>query len=177
MKTRDLVIIAVFTALMCVLAPLSIPLTGQVPISLATLVVMLMGVVLGAKKSSIAVCLYIIIAIIGVPVLAGYRSGVSAVFGPTGGYIWGYIPLAYMSGALSNKFEGKKDIIYTVLGMLIGTVILYTLGTIWYIYFTKTKVLAAILACVTPFIPGDIVKMIVVILLGPRLRNILNKVN
>lgn len=175
MKTKDLVIIAVFTALMCVLAPLSIPLVGEVPISLATLVVMLMGVVLGAKKSSIAVCLYIVIALIGVPVLAGYRSGAAAVFGATGGYIWGYIPLAYLTGALANKYEGKKDIVYTLLGMLIGTVILYTLGTIWYIYFTKTEVLAALLACVTPFIPGDIVKMIVVILLGPRLREVLDR--
>lgn len=177
MKTRDLVIIAVFSALLCVLAPLSIPLTGEVPISLATLVVMLMGVVLGSKKASIAVCLYIIIAMIGVPVLAGYKSGVASVFGPTGGYIWGYIPLAYMTGALSNKYEGKKDILYTVLGMAIGTVILYALGTVWYVYFTKTEFLVALAACVTPFIPGDIVKMIVVIILGPRLRDILNKVN
>lgn len=177
MKTRDLVIIAVFTALLCVLAPLSTPLTGQVPISLATLVVMLMGVVLGANKSGVAVCLYIIIAIIGVPVLAGYKSGIASVFGPTGGFIWGYIPLAYVSGALSNKYEGKKDIVYTVLGMVIGTVILYALGTFWYVYFTKTELKAAILACVTPFIPGDIVKMIIVLLLGPRLRKILNKVN
>lgn len=177
MKTRDLVIIAVFTALMCVLAPLSIPLSGQVPISLATLVVMLMGVVLGAKKSSIVICLYIIIALIGVPVLAGYKSGAASVFGPTGGFILGYIPLAYITGALSNKYEGKKDILYTILGMVIGTVVLYALGTAWYVYFTKADVLAAVLACAVPFIPGDIVKMIVVIILGPRLRNILNKVN
>lgn len=177
MKTKDLTIIALFTALLCVLAPISIPLSGQVPISLATLVVMLIGVVLGSKKGCIAIALYIIIGLIGIPVFSSYRSGASVLFGMTGGYIFGYIPLAYITGFLSGKYEGKKDILYTLLGMLIGTVILYTIGTIWFIFYTKMSLGAALAACVLPFIPSDILKMIVVIIIGPKLKSVLNKLN
>ena len=166
MKTKRLVLISLFTALLAVIAPLSIQI-GQIPISLATLMVMLTSFILGKKNSVIVVLIYILLAIIGLPILAGYKSGISSLFGMTGGYIFGYIPLAYFSSYFGNDSFYKK-----VIGMLLGTILLYTIGTIWFIIYTKTELWSSLLICVIPFIPGDIIKMIVISLFEKRIRNI-----
>lgn len=77
---------ALLCALICVLAPLSIPLSTLVPISLATFVIMLIGTIFDYKLSTIAVCLYLLMGFVGVPVFAGYESGPTALFGVTGGF-------------------------------------------------------------------------------------------
>lgn len=172
MNTKDYVLIAVLTALLCVIAPLSIPLSGGVPISLASFMIMLIGVLLKNVKATIVVILYILLAIFGLPVLAGYLSGVDRVFGITGGFIWGYIPLAFVCGLfsrLSINFDNKKRTVYLALGMLLGTIILYTIGLIWFISFTKLDLVYALSACVLPFILGDIIKIILVLIISPRL--------
>lgn len=172
MNTKDYVLIAVLTALLCVVAPLSIPLSGGVPISLASFMIMLIGVLLKNVKATIVVILYILLAIFGLPVLAGYLSGVDRVFGITGGFIWGYIPLTFVCGLfsrLSINFDNKKRTVYLALGMLLGTIILYTIGLIWFINFTKLDLVYALSVCVLPFILGDIIKIILVLIISPRL--------
>ena len=169
MKTKRLVLISLFTALLAVIAPLSIQI-GQVPISLATLMVMLTSFVLGKNDSVIVVLIYILLAAIGIPVLASYKSGVSALLGMTGGYIFGYIPLAYLSSFFGIDTWQKK-----VLGMLVGTVVLYLIGTIWFIIFTKMALWPALLACVIPFLPGDAIKILIVTLFEKRIRKLANK--
>ena len=86
--TYTLVAIALMTAVICVLAPLSLPI-GPVPISMATLVLFLSIYVLGWKKATISVCLYILLGLVGVPVFSGFTGGVSKLAGATGGYIVG----------------------------------------------------------------------------------------
>ena len=166
MKTKRLVLISLFTALLAVIAPLSIQI-GQIPISLASFMIMLTSFILGKKDSVIVVFIYILLAIIGLPVLASYKSGISSLFGMTGGYIFGYISLAYFSSYFGNDTFYKK-----ILGMLLGTILLYTIGTIWFIIYTKTELWPSLLICVVPFIPGDIIKIVVVALFEKRFRNI-----
>ena len=173
MSTRRIVTNGVFTALMCVLSPLSIPLVGGVPISLATLVVMIMGFFLGRKDGTICVAIYIFIGLIGIPVFSGFKAGVEVLFGITGGYIFGYLPLAYLSGLfneLSINMDTKKKILFQASGMLLGTVVLYAIGTAWFIYYTGYSIEASLAACVLPFIPGDIIKMFVTAILYNRLK-------
>jgi biotin transport system substrate-specific component len=167
LSVRQSAAVALMAAVICVLSPLSIPLASQVPISLATLAVMLAGALLGSKAGTLAVLIYIILGMIGLPVFAGWTSGAAIVFGMTGCYIIGYLPLAFCTGYF---FESHPTPGALVLGMVIGTITLYTIGTVWFMLYTKTDLTASLTACVLPFLPGDVLKMILTALVTPRIR-------
>ena len=97
LTVKEMAFTAIMAAVICVLSPIAVPLAGEVPISLATLAVMLAGALLGRKLGSLSVLIYILLGMAGVPVFANYAAGAGIVFGMTGGYIVGYIPLAYMT--------------------------------------------------------------------------------
>ena len=168
MDIRTMSRCALMTAVIAVLAPISIPLTTMVPVSLATLAVMLAGVVLGPVEGLICTALYLVLGMIGVPVFAGYAAGIGVLAGVSGGYLIGYLPLAYFSGLFSAKAD--HSLLSMTLGMVIGTVILYVIGTVWFIVLTKMPLNAALLSCVVPFLGGDALKILAVCLIGPRLR-------
>ena len=169
MKTKRLVLISLFAALMAVVSPFSIKI-GPIPLSFATLIVMLTSFVLGNKDGAIVVFVYILLALFGIPVLSGFKSGAAALFGMTGGYIFGYLPLAFLSSYFG--YDNWKN---KMLGMLLGTIVLYTFGTIWFMVYTHTALWPSLLACVLPFLPGDFIKMMIVVLTEERLRKILKK--
>ncbi len=177
-KTRNLVLCAMCAAITCILAPISIPI-GPVPISLCTFAVMLAGVLLGAKFGFISQLIYVLLGAVGVPVFAGYSAGVSCIAGMTGGYIVAYPVLALLTGLLYWKFgrnqSGKLRVLWMFLAMLIGTVVLYAIGTAWFCTVSGTGVAAAMGTCVIPFLPGDILKMIVVILISLPLEKAIAK--
>ncbi len=160
--------IALTAAIISVLAPISLPIVGEVPISLATLGVMLGGVLLGSRNGAIAAALYLVLGAIGIPVFAGYTSGAAILFGVTGGYLFGYIPLAYFSGLFYERAKSNR-IAAALIGMAIGTAVLYVLGTIWFIFVTKMDIAGALMACVIPFLPGDALKMAAVAMVAPQL--------
>lgn len=167
MKTKRLVLVSLFAALMAIVSPFSIKI-GPIPISLATLMVMLTSFVLGKKDGTFVVFIYILLALFGIPVLSGFRSGVSSLFGMTGGYIFGYLPLAYLS-----SYFGYDDNVHKLYGMLLGTFVLYLIGTLWYMFFTHSALWSSLLVCVFPFLPGDFIKMGVVVLIEERIRKML----
>ena len=117
-KTKELAYIALMTAVISVLAPISLPIVGEVPISLATLAVMLSGVLLGSRNGAAAAALYLVLGAIGVPVFAGYTSGAGILFGVTGGYLFGYIPLAFLSGWFYERAKPEKKIMAAFAGMI-----------------------------------------------------------
>lgn len=175
MKTKDITTIAICLALMCVLSPLSIPLSGGVPISLATFVVMVLAIVLKQYKSMIVVALYLLLGLIGLPVFGNFSSGASILFGMTGGYLFGYLLLAYITGLFASKFESKETKIkniYLMLGMILGTVALYILGTAYFMKYTGMNLQSSMMACVIPFIPGDLIKMVVALIISPRIEKL-----
>ena len=168
-STKDIVHVSLFAAITCILAPNSIPLAGGVPISLASLVAMLAGVMLGKKKGALSILIYVLIGAIGLPVFSGYKAGVSVLFGVTGGFILGFIPLAYISGYFSELADTKdKPIIYQIIGMLIGTIVLYLIGMIWFEIVMKLPFLSALMDCVIPFLPGDLLKIGIVALFSTK---------
>ena len=173
MPLRRIVRIALMAAVLCVLSPLAIPLSTQVPLSLATFAVMLSGALLGSKDGTFAVLTYILLGAAGLPVFANYRAGADVLFGVTGGFILGYLPLAYLTARipeLTKKHgqEGKR-IPLTAIGALAGTAVLYLMGTVWFVLFAKATPAQALAACVLPFLPGDLVKIAAVCLLSPRI--------
>lgn len=176
MKTRDMVMCALLAAVICVLAPVSVPI-GPVPISLATFAVMLAGAVLGAKWGTMSSLIYILLGCVGVPVFAGWTGGIDKVAGSTGGYIVGYLPLAFCTGLFVDLFAKKagKVMLYVWLtvGMVIGNVILYVLGTAWFIQVSGATFSDALAWCVTPFLGGNFIKMAAVLIIAPQIRKAL----
>ena len=93
----------------------------------------------------------------------------------TGGYILGYLPLAYMTGWFVDRYGTK--IKFLVSGTFLGTLILYVLGTLWFMFITKIGLMASLAACVIPFLPGELLKIVVVCILVPRLSRFLHLQN
>ena len=168
MDIRTMSRCALMTAVIAVLAPISIPLTTMVPISLATLAVMLAGVVLGPGEGVLCTALYLLLGAIGVPVFAGYAGGIGVLAGVSGGFLIGYLPLAYFSGRFSVNDEHPLSSM--VPGMITGTAVLYLIGTVWFLLLTKLPLSAALAACVLPFLGGDALKILAVCMIGPRVR-------
>ena len=97
-NVRDFCYISAFTAIIAVMAQISIPLPAGVPLTLQTLAVPLAGIVLGAKRGCVSTLLYVLLAAVGVPVLANMTGGIGYVFGITGGFIISFPVMALLSG-------------------------------------------------------------------------------
>ena len=168
MSTYELVLCALCAAVTCILAPLSVPLAGEVPISLATFAVLLSGILLGAKLGALSQVVYVLLGSVGVPVFAGWTAGIGITLGVTGGYIIGYIPMAFIAGLLYHRFgrneSGARKYAVMFVSMILATAALYTLGTAWFMAQTKMTLAASLAACVIPFLPGDLIKIAAVIL-------------
>ena len=159
-KVKQLTATALFAAIICVAAPVSIP-APAIPLSLATLAVMLAGALLGPARGTAAVSLYLIIGSIGIPVFAGFKGGFAVLAGPTGGYLAGYIALAFICGMSrmipSSSAKGFAFILTAL--CICGTIVLYTLGTIWYCVISSSTPASALVICIVPFLPGDSLKI------------------
>ena len=173
LTTYQLTLTAVMAAVICVLSPISIAIPiSPVPISLASLGIYLAVAVLGMKLGSLSCLIYLLLGLVGLPVFAGGSAGAAKLFGPTGGYLIGYLFLALIAGAFVGRFtENKwKNMAFAALGMILGTIVLYVLGTAWLAYSAGMDFQAALWAGVIPFIPGDLAKMVIAVLLGSAVR-------
>ena len=170
LTTHDLVLCALCAAVTCVLAPLSVPLAGEVPISLATFAVLLSGILLGAKLGGLSQLIYVLLGSVGVPVFAGWTGGIGITLGVTGGYIIGYIPMAFIAGLLYHRFgreaSGTRKYIVMFVSMILATAVLYILGTAWFMAQTGMTLGASLAACVIPFLPGGLIEIVAVMLVS-----------
>lgn len=181
MKTKDLVLVALFAAIIVVLAalpPIVLPWI-PVPITLQTFGVMLAGLVLGARRAALVLLLYVALALIGLPVLPGGRAGLAVLFGPTGGFLLGMIPGAFVVGYLARPFgagssevapSAYRDVARCLMaGIAGGILVVYLVGVPWLAFAAKMDFSKALLA-VTVFLPGDFVKAIIAAVLASRVR-------
>ena len=160
MRTKDLTLIAVMAALICVAGPLSIA-VGPIPISLCSFAVYLAGTVLGWKRGSLAVLIYLLIGLTGVPVFSGFSGGVQKLAGVTGGYLVGYIPCAMIAGLAVRDGQTRPEKPWLLPAALAaGTAVLYVIGTAWFMIQTKNPLGGALSMCVLPFLPGDAAKIV-----------------
>ena len=167
--------VALLAAVICVLGPLSIHIPiSPVPISLGILGIFLAVYINGWLYGTLSVLIYLLIGFVGVPVFSDFTAGITKLAGPTGGYMLGYIPLALIAGFFIAKFENKIPM--HVLGMILGTIVCYAFGTAWLAISLKMSLPAALMAGVVPYIPADIIKMVIAIGIGIPVRNAIRKI-
>lgn len=174
-STKNLVLVGLFTAITCILAPFSIPIPiSPVPISLTNLVLYISIFILGWKLATLSYTVYVFLGLIGLPVFSGFTGGPSKLAGPTGGYLIGFFFLIIIAGIFIEKFRGKKILYIT--GMVLGTIICYLFGTLWLSMQLSMSFIQGLTIGVFPYIIGDSVKIIIAMFLGPilttRLKNI-----
>ena len=171
-KTLDLsnakktALVGMMSALICVCGPLSVPI-GLIPVSLVPLAIFLSTNILGKKYGTLSCVVYVLIGLAGVPVFAGFTAGPAKLLGPTGGYILAYPIMAYISGLL---LERSKNIFLNMLGCLAALIVAYAIGTVWLSFQASMTFAAALLVAVVPFVPFDIVKIVIAVLLGKTVR-------
>ena len=154
---------ALMAALMCVLCPVSVPI-GPIPISLSILVILLTVYVLGTWRALVRYTVYLLLGAVGMPVFSGFQGGLAKLAGPTGGYLAGFWLMILVAGIIMEK--GKRNLLLTILGMLVGVAIDYAVGTAWFVFQTESTVVHALDVCVYPFIPFDVAKIVIAVLLG-----------
>ena len=165
--TQQLTLSALLCALLCVLAQVQIPLP-PVPLSLSLLAVHLCGALLGCRWGTAAVGCYVFLGAVGLPVFAGLGGGISALLGPTGGFILGYLPCAFVVGVLARHMGFSRRAL--MLSMAAGTLLCYAAGLCWFSLSTGAGLAAGLSACVLPFIPGDLLKIALAASLSLRLQ-------
>ena len=166
MRTRDMTYIALMAVVISVCSWLSIPMT--ISFTMQTFAVFTALLLLGGKRGFAAIVLYVFMGMVGLPVFTGFKSGIAAITGPTGGYIVGFI----LCGAFCWALEGRLK---AWLLLAIGNVICYIFGTVWFVYvYTSsgkaTTFGAALLMCVVPYIVPDAVKLGLALLVSKRLK-------
>ena len=167
LTTYQMAVTAVMAAVLCVLGPLTVPI-GAVPISLANFVICLSAWLLGPKFGTLSVAIYLVLGLVGIPVFSGYGAGLAKVAGPTGGYLVGYLLLAFIGGLFIEKSKGQPVI--SAVGLILGDAACYVLGTAWFVFQMKCELGHALAVCVYPFLLLDLAKIVVSCVVGALLR-------
>ncbi len=171
---RSIVLVAAFTALIAVGAWLSIPAFWfvAVPITLATLFVVLAGLLLGPWLGLAAVGLYLLAGIIGLPVFANGNSGVGYLLGPTGGFLLGYALAALIAGLISRI--NPENIVILIIAAIAASVAIYLPGVPWLHRWMvgnnpDHSLTVTLSKAVLPFLVGDTLKAIAAVLIARSL--------
>ena len=166
LSTREMVLIAMFSAVMAVCSWISVPTT--IPFTLQTFGVFSTMNILGGKKGFFSILVYILLGAVGMPVFSGFSAGISALTSYSGGYIWGFIFLALVYW-VAEKISGRK-IIVQVISLIIGMAVCYLCGTLWFMYVTKSTFIYGLSVCVVPYVLFDALKMILALLISVRVK-------
>lgn len=171
MNLRMTVYSALFTALIIIGGYIAIPI-GPVPIVLADFFVMLAGLFLGWKWGLASVVLYVFLGTLGLPVFAGGKAGLAVLMGPTGGFLPGYMLMVLVIGLIAGR--GKSSVLRNVIALTAGNILLFVVGIPWLKMNLHLSWPAALAMGLTPFVPGNIIKIIAAAVLGrillPRFR-------
>ena len=170
-KLKNLVYTALSAGLLCVLSPIALPF-GVVPITLCTLLIYLYAYIHAPKVAVFSVIIYVACGFTGLPVFSSFTGGITQLLSPSGGFILGYIPFVII---LTAGFKKTINSLLKFIIMLISTFVLYAVGAFWYLLWLKSGDINAVILMILPFIPGDIIKMTVVSLIGTKIKSVVNK--
>ena len=169
-QLRMMVFSSLLAALIAAGAYLSIPI-GPVPIILQNLFIFLAGLLLGWRWGLASVGIYLLAGAIGLPVFSGGAGGIGRLIGPTGGYLFGFLPAVYLIGLISENTDGK--IFWDVMSMICGSLIIYAFGVGWLKIITGMTLAKTLAVGMYPFLIGDALKIAVAIPIAKTLRPII----
>ncbi len=165
MKTKKLIICALFAAIICIAAPFYI-MIGPVPITFTLFALALCAFSAGSVSGAVSTGVYMLIGLAGIPVFSGFKGGFSVIASPTGGFIFSYVFVVLILGC-SVKAKRKSAV---VLWCTLALAVCYMAGTAWYMLVTKADIITALGVCVVPFILFDIIKLYVAYVVAKAVR-------
>lgn len=171
--SKKIVFTALFAALTAVCGFISIPVPGTpIPIVLQNMLVVLTGLMLGPVWGVAATVLFLAAGALGLPVFSGGTGGVARLMGPTGGFLYGYALATLAAGLIAQrpKYGVRTPVLRLVLATVLGFVVMYIPGVLHFMRVMDKTFSQTMTLCVIPYIPGDIVKMVVAVLLSSKLR-------
>ncbi|ENK1243957.1 biotin transporter BioY [Clostridium sporogenes] len=174
LEIRDMVYSALFATIIAVSSYITIPLPiSPVPITAQGLAVMLAGCVLTPVQAALSMVTFLFMGAIGIPVFSGGTSGIGVILGKTGGYLIGYLIGVIIISLLVRK---NKSLVSMLIACFIGgIVVVHILGSAWLGQVTSIGIKKAFLLGSAPFIPGDIIKAVVAVLIGKKLSKSIKK--
>lgn len=176
-KTKEITLIGLMAAVICIAGPLSLPLPfSPVPVSLTNLAIYFSVYILGMRRGVVSYLVYLLLGLVGLPVFSGFTGGAAKLFGPTGGYLIGFILMALIAGYCVDRWNGQM--IASFAGMVVGSAVNDLFGTLWLAYQmsmgSEQKFVdalpAAFAAGVLPFIVVDLAKIVLALLVGSQVR-------
>ena len=174
-RTYDMVYVGMFAVLIAICSWITIP--TVIPFTLQTFAVFLAVGVLGGKRGSLSVLVYILLGAVGIPVFSGFGAGMGFLLGNTGGYIVGFLFSALLMWGMERVLGRKTWVL--ALSMLLGLVLCYAFGTVWFmtVYARNTGAVGLMTVlgwCVFPFILPDLVKIALALVLSRQLGKVIH---
>ena len=170
MKAKNMALCGLFTAILALCAWLSVPM-GDMVITLQTFGIFLTLGLLGGKRGSITICVYLLLGAVGAPVFSGFRGGLGALLGTTGGYIFGFMLTALIYWIITSV---KDAPLTRLLAMILGMLLCYSCGSWWYMtrYLSGGQLTLGLvlMKCVIPYLIPDAIKLILAWILTGKLK-------
>lgn len=172
-KVKSITFVALFTALIAVCGFISIPVPGTpIPIVLQNMMVVLVGLLLGPLMGTCSTLLFLLLGAVGLPIFSGGGGGIARFLGPTGGFLYGYLLATLVSGLIARKpkIDKKTPLWILIIASFLGYVVMYIPGVIHFMLTMNATFSKTLTLCVIPYIPLDLVKMVLCIAIAATLR-------
>ena len=166
---QNLTLTALMAAILCIVGPIVIPI-GMVPMSFANMAIYLTIILLDKKMATISVGVYLLIGFVGLPVFSGFTGGAGKLFGPTGGYLIGYLILTWVAGTILEKKAIPKRSVEQIVALAAGTLGLYLFGSLWLMFQSNVDFMTALSIGVLPFVIFDAIKIVIAVILGATIK-------
>jgi len=172
-NTRNIIYISLYSIIIAICSWIYIP--GVIPVTMQTFAIFMAFLMLGGEKALCSIVLYIFIGAFGVPVFSGVSGGIGVILGPSGGYIIGFI-FSAVTYILFSRFFKNPSFLFNGLILLISLLVCYIFGCAWYIlFYSQTENFFNIIKiCVLFFIPFDIIKVILALIVSNRIKCLLH---
>ena len=161
-KLQNLVRCGCCAALIAICACLAVP-VGDMVFTMQTFGVFLTLLLLGGGKGTAACAVYLLLGAVGLPVFSGFQGGLGILLGPTGGYLWGFPVLCLCYWALKKPFGD-------IIAMILGLVLCYVCGTLWFYFVYGGSLWAVVLKCVVPYLIPDALKLLLAMFIKKRIK-------
>ena len=171
--SRNIIFVALFAAISALCGFLAIPVPGTpVPIVLQNMMVVLNGLLLGPILGTAATILFTGAGLLGLPILSGGTGGFAKLMSPTGGFLIGYVISTLVAGLIMGRpvYGKKTSILRTIVAAFLGFVVMYVIGVFHFMNIMDTSLKETLILCVLPYLPGDLLKLIMCVLLSLTLR-------